>query len=102
MQTITSKNGVVAQCGTRADMTCAVPTLYTRAYMASGQVRVIFECDGEQTVMFAGEYGPIRGFVQPIEVRVREHGMIPAEKVPLDDVQQAAKAEAERLADGRG
>ena len=102
MQTITSKNGVVAQCGGREDMTSAVPTLYTRAYMASGKVRVLIEIDGEQTVLFEGDYGAIRDFVQPIEVRVREHGMIPAEKVPLDDVQQAAKAEAERLADGRG
>jgi len=100
MQTITTKSGVVVQgaAATRADMSSAVPTVYTRAFPASGNVRVLVEIEGERTVLFEGDYGAIKGFVQPIEVRVREHSPVAAGKVPLDDVQAAAVAEAERLA----
>jgi len=97
MKTITTAAGVVVQGveSVREDMASAVPTVYTRAFPASGKVRVLLEVDGEQTVLFADDYGPIRGFVQPIEVRVREHVPVAEEDRPLDDVQRAAKAAAE-------
>ena len=103
MQTITSKSGVVVQCGTRADMASAVPTVYLRAFTAGGKQRIIHEDGaGVQTVIFADDLAASPGKVHCLEVRVRDHGLIPAAKVPLDDVQSAAKAEVERLADGRG
>jgi malate/lactate dehydrogenase len=105
MQTITTKTGVVVQCGTRADMASAVPTVYLRAFTASGRQRIIHEdSDGTQTVMFEGDYPVVKDQVHGLEVRVRDHGLIPTAKVPLDDAQQEAfnRWAAERLADGRG
>ena len=101
MTTITTKSGVVVQGAARSDMTSAVPTVYLRAFPAAGKVRVLVEIDGEQTAVFTGDYPAVKDKVQPIEVRVREHTLIPVASVPLDDAQTAAKAEAERLADER-
>jgi len=94
MQTITTKSGTVLNVATRADMVTAVPTAYLRAYPKKGKVRLIFEEDGEQTVMFADDLAAVAGKAHSLEVRLREHWLIPIEKVPLDDV-QAAKAAQE-------
>jgi hypothetical protein len=98
MQTITTKGGTVVNVATRADMTSAVPTVYLRAYRVVGKQRLILDDNGEQTVIFKGDYPAVKDMAQPLEVRVREHAMILANKVPLDDV-QAAAAEAARAAE---
>ena len=94
MQTITTKSGTVLNVATRADMATAVPTAYLRAYPKKGKVRVILEVDGEQTVIFTDDLAAVAGKAHSLEVRLREHWLIPIEKVPLDDV-QAAKAAQE-------
>lgn len=103
MKTITTRSGVVVQCGTRADMASAVPTVYLRAFTAGGKVRVLVEVDGEQTVVFEDDLGLSQDHAATcLEIRVRDHGLIHEDKVPLDDIQTAAKAEVEPMADGRG
>ena len=98
MQTITTKGGTVVNVATRADMATVVSTVYLRAYPKKGKVRFIYDEDGEQTVIFADDLAAVAGKAHSLEVRLREHWLIPIEKVPLDDVQAAAaKAEAERL-----
>jgi hypothetical protein len=93
MQTITTKGGTVLNIAKRADLVTAVPTTYLHAYPKKGRVRVILEVDGEQTVIFADDLAAVAGKAHSLEVRLREHVLIPVEIIPLDDA-QAAKAAA--------
>jgi hypothetical protein len=95
MQTITTARGTVLNVAKRADLVTAVPTAYLHAYPKKGRVRVILEVDGEQTVIFTDDLAAVAGRAHSLEVRLREHWLIPIELVPLDDAQAAAKAAAE-------
>ena len=95
MQTITTARGTVLNVATRADMVTAVPTAYLHAYPKKGKVRFIYEEDGEQTVIFTDDLAAVAGKAHSLEVRLREHVLIPVEIIPLDDVQAAAKAAAD-------
>jgi hypothetical protein len=53
---------------------------------------VILEVDGEQTVIFADDLAAVIGKAHSLEVRLREHVLIPVEIIPLDDAQVAARA----------
>jgi len=100
MQTITTARGTVLNVAKRADLVTAVPTAYLRAYPKKGKVRFIYDEDGEQTVIFTDDLAAVAGKAHSLEVRLREHWLIPIEKVPLDDAQAAAKAAAEAVERG--
>jgi hypothetical protein len=99
VQTITTKGGTVLNVATRADLVTAVPTAYLRAYPKKGKIRIIYEEDGDQTVIFADDLAAVAEKAHSLEVRLRKHALIPVEKIPLDDAQVAARRASEEAAE---